>query len=89
MKKHFILALILAFSSVVVFPQKKSSKKSKSKIETPKKDKDAIKKISEVTKKSKKIEGLFDLYQDTVNGSIKMVIKEDRSLPLFHYSFLF
>lgn len=78
MKKHFILALILAFSSVVVFPQKKSSKKSKSKIETPKKDKDAIKKISEVTKKSKKIEGLFDLYQDTVNGSIKMVIKEDQ-----------
>ncbi|MCH1612776.1 MAG: DUF5117 domain-containing protein, partial [Flavobacteriales bacterium] len=78
MKKHFILALILAFSLVVVFPQKKSSKKSKSKIEAPKKDKDAIKKISEVTKKSKKIEGLFDLYQDTVNGSIKMVIKEDQ-----------
>ena len=78
MKKHFILALILTFSSAVVFPQKKSSKKSKSKVEAPKKDKDAIKKISEVTKKSKKIEGLFDLYQDTVNGSLKMVIKEDQ-----------
>ena len=78
MKKYFILVLILAFSSAVVFPQKKSSKKSKSKVEIPKKDKDAIKKISEVTKKSKKIEGLFDLYQDTVNGSIKMVIKQDQ-----------
>jgi hypothetical protein len=78
MKKHFILALILTFSSAVVFPQKKSSKKSNSKVEAPKKDKDAIKKISEVTKKSKKIEGLFDLYQDTVNGSLKMVIKEDQ-----------
>ena len=78
MKKYFILVLILVFSSTVVFPQKKSSKKSKSKVEAPKKDKDAIKKISEVTKKSKKIEGLFDLYQDTVNGSIKMVIKEDQ-----------
>ena len=78
MKKYFILVLILAFSSAVVFPQKKSSKKSKSKVEAPKKDKDAIKKISEVTKKSKKIEGLFDLYQDTVNGSIKMVIKQDQ-----------
>ncbi len=78
MKKHFILALILAFSSAVVFPQKKSSKKSKSKVEAPKKDKEAIKKISEVTKKSKKIEGLFDLYQDTVNGSLKMVIKVDQ-----------
>ena len=77
MKKYFILVLILAFSSAV-FPQKKSSKKSKSKVESPKKDKDAIKKISEVTKKSKKIEGLFDLYQDTVNGSIKMVIKQDQ-----------
>ena len=78
MKKYFILVLIFAFSSLVVFSQKKSSKKSKSKVEIPKKDKDAIKKIGEVTKKSKKIEGLFDLYQDTVNGSIKMVIKEDQ-----------
>ena len=78
MKKHIILFLILSFSSLAVFPQKKSSKKSKSSTESPKKDKDAIKKISEVTKRSKKIEGLFDLYQDTINGSMKMVIREDQ-----------
>ena len=78
MKKYIILFLILAFSSLAVFPQKKSSKKSKSSTESPKKDKDAIKKISEVTKRSKKIEGLFDLYQDTINGSMKMVIREDQ-----------
>ena len=78
MKKYIILFLILSFSSLAVFPQKKSSKKLKSSTESPKKDKDAIKKISEVTKRSKKIEGLFDLYQDTINGSMKMVIREDQ-----------
>ena len=78
MKKYIILFLILFFSSLAVFPQKKSSKKSKSSTESPKKDKDAIKKISEVTKRSNKIEGLFDLYQDTINGSMKMVIREDQ-----------
>ena len=78
MKKYIILFLILSFSSLAVFPQKKSSKKSKSSTESPKKDKDAIKKISELTKRSKKIEGLFDLYQDTINGSMKMVIREDQ-----------
>ena len=78
MKKYIILFLILFFSSLAVFPQKKSSKKSKSSTESSKKAKDAIKKISEVTKRSKKIEGLFDLYQDTINGSMKMVIREDQ-----------
>ena len=78
MKKYIILFLILSFSSLAVFPQKKSSKKSKSSTESPKKDKDAIKKISEVTKRYKKIEGLFDLYQDTINGSMKMVIRKDQ-----------
>ena len=78
MKKYIILFLILSFSSLAVFPQKKSSKKSKSSTESSKKAKDAIKKISEVTKRSKKIEGLFDLYQDTINGSMKMVIREDQ-----------
>tara|TARA_B110000285_G_scaffold44517_1_gene49572 strand:+ start:521 stop:3094 length:2574 start_codon:yes stop_codon:yes gene_type:complete len=85
MKKYYTLLLILFFSSLVVFPQKKSSKKSKSKIERPKKDKDAIKKISEVTKKSKKIEGLFDLYQDTINGAMKMVVREDQVGKEFIY----
>ena len=85
MKKYNILFLILFFSSLVVFSQKKSSKKSKSKIESPKKDKDAIKKISEVTKKSKKIEGLFDLYQDTINGAMKMVVSEDQLGKEFIY----
>ena len=53
MKKYFIL--ILVFSSVVVFPQKKSSKKSKSKVEIPKKDKDAIKKLARSLKNQKKL----------------------------------
>lgn len=60
-----------------VFAQKKKKSK-KGKTETPKKDKNAIKKISEVTKKSKKIDGLFTIYQDTTTGSIKMVVSESQ-----------
>ena len=71
------LASILFLSFNNVSAQKK--KKGKGKGATPaaaKKDKDAPKKISEVTKKCKKIDGLFPLYQDTTTGAIKMVINE-------------
>lgn len=40
--------------------------------------KDEIKSIEELTKKSKKIEGLFTLYQDTTNGSLFILVKKDQ-----------
>ncbi len=36
------------------------------------------KSIEDLVKQSKKIEGLFTVYQDTVNGSLQMVITEDQ-----------
>lgn len=36
------------------------------------------KSIEDLVKQSKKIEGLFTVYQDTVNGSLQMVISEDQ-----------
>ncbi|MDN5214138.1 zinc-dependent metalloprotease [Fulvivirgaceae bacterium BMA12] len=62
--------------------QKKKNKKGKkaqveapAKPKPPKKDKKTIKGL---TKASKKIEGLFTLYQDTTNGSIQMLINKEQ-----------
>jgi hypothetical protein len=38
----------------------------------------AKKTIASVTKTSRKVDGLFSLYQDTANGSLHMVIKKDQ-----------
>ncbi|WP_170309927.1 zinc-dependent metalloprotease [Seonamhaeicola maritimus] len=60
--------------------QRKKTRKNKDEVaavapkpKTPKK-----KTISDLVKKSKKIEGLFTIYQDTINGSLQMLISEDQ-----------
>ena len=78
-----LLSFLILNSSSAVAQKKKKGKKGK--IESPKKDKDALKKISEVTKKSKKIEGLFTIYQDTITGSIKMVVSKEQLNQEFIY----
>ena len=50
--------------------------------EKPKKNKT----ISELTKTSKKIEGLFIIYQDTVSGELKMEIGNDQLNQDYIYS---
>ena len=41
--------------------------------------------IKSLTKSSKKIEGLFTIYQDTVTGSVKLLIKQDQLNKDFIY----
>ena len=43
------------------------------------------KSIKDLTKSSKKIEGLFTIYQDTVTGSIKLLVKKDQLNKDFIY----
>lgn len=74
------LALIFSAMQQTVYAQKKG--KTAPEKETPK---DELKKIGEVTKRSRKFEGLFTIYQDTVDGTIKMVIKEDQIGKEFIY----
>ena len=74
------LALIYSAMQQTVYAQKKG--KTAPEKETPK---DELKKIGEVTKRSRKFEGLFTIYQDTVDGTIKMVIKEDQIGKEFIY----
>lgn len=65
------LTLFVSSLSTPIYAQKKG--KSTPEKETPKDD---LKKIGEVTKRCRKYEGLFTIYQDTIDGSIKMEIQE-------------
>ncbi|MEJ6617445.1 MAG: hypothetical protein QNL61_11110, partial [Crocinitomicaceae bacterium] len=63
------IGLVLLFSGMQLNVHAQKKGKSTPEKETPK---DELKKISEVTKRSHKFEGLFTIYQDTIDGSIKM-----------------
>ena len=57
--------------------RKKKKKKDKTEAAAPKpKSKD--KSIKDLTKSSKKIEGLFTMYRDTITGSLQMVISDEQ-----------
>ena len=77
MKKNF-LQITLFLISVTFFAQEKNEEK---------KDDNKNKSISELTKSCKKIDGLFTIYQDTINGKIKMAISESQLEEEFiHFS---
>lgn len=69
--------------------QKKKRKKKKGKVTEvvkPKpKPKSKEKTIADLTKKSVKIEGLFTIFQDTINGKVQLLIKEDQLNKDFIY----
>ena len=75
MKKSLILFALL--STFILSAQDKETDKETDK----EKDKDKSKKIktiSELTKSSIKMDGLFIIYQDTVSGELKMEIRNDQ-----------
>ncbi|KJD32833.1 hypothetical protein PK35_07580 [Tamlana nanhaiensis] len=79
----FISALVLAgtlFYAPNLEAQNKKKKKNKNKTEAvapaPKKNKE--KTIADLVKSSHKIDGLFPVYQDSITGSLQMLISEDQ-----------
>ena len=82
-------ALALSLTVLMILPfdgfAQKKKKKGKSAPSAAAKPKDAIKKIADVTKTCKKMDGLFPVYQDTTDGSIKMVISGDQLEKEFIY----
>ena len=75
-----IMAMVLFLIPQNTEAQKKKKKKKKDDTEVvtkaPKKAKK--KSIKDLTKSSKKIEGLFTIYQDTITGSTQMVISKNQ-----------
>lgn len=81
MLKTFTIIFLCLNLSVAVAQKKKK----KGAPDAPKKEKSDIKKISEVTKKCKKIEGLFPIYQDTTDGSLKIIVNKEQLGKEFIY----
>ena len=73
-----ILLAVLMFQQTQAQNRNKKDKENSSKEVTtpPKKDKE--KTIKDLVKTSKEIDGLFKIYQDTITGSIQMLISEDQ-----------
>ncbi|MDO5971479.1 zinc-dependent metalloprotease [Flavivirga aquimarina] len=78
----FVLTLLLFYIPENVQAQKRKKGKKKDQTEIvaqPVKPANKKKKtIAELVKSSKKIEGLFSIYQDTITGAIQMVISDDQ-----------
>ena len=74
----FIAFALLFNISHIDAQRKKKSKKGTPPPPTALKKPSKEKTIASLTKQSKKIEGLFTLYRDTVNGSLQMLISEDQ-----------
>ena len=93
LKRHIKLVTLLCASIIflttnIAEAQSTKNKRRKHKTETtppppPKKAKE--KKIKDFTKSSKKIEGLFTIYQDTITGALQMVISKDQIGKEFIY----
>lgn len=91
-KTTFLLIAALLLTASLNAQSKKDKKKKKNQpavASTANTDngskKDEIKSIDELTKKCKKIEGLFTLYQDTTNGSLFILVKKDQIGKEFIY----
>ena len=74
----FVLAALMFPQEIVAQNKKKRKKKDEVTTVAPKLKEKKAKKISDLVKSSKKIEGLFTVYQDTITGSLQMEIKEDQ-----------
>lgn len=90
-KFKLFLSLLLTLAVVgiqdVDAQRKKKKKKNAKEMVAPKpKPKPKPKKsIASMTKSSKKMEGLFTIYQDTVTGAVKLLVKEDQLNKDFIY----
>ena len=60
----FTLNTVIAQNNDIKITDKKKDEKSKT--------------LEDFIKSSKKIEGLFDIYQDTITGQVQMLIRQDQ-----------
>ena len=72
MKKIKLFLVLSLFTLNTVIAQNNDTKI------TDKKKDEKSKTLEDFIKSSKKIEGLFDIYQDTITGQVQMLIREDQ-----------
>ncbi len=73
-----LMAFLLSPQNIEAQKKKKDKKKNaKTEVTTPIKKPSKKKSIASLTKSSKKIEGFFTFYRDTITGTLQMIISED------------
>ena len=72
MKKIKLFLVLSLFTLNTVIAQNNDTKI------TDKKKDEKSKTLEDFIKSSKKIEGLFDIYQDTITGQVQMLVREDQ-----------
>ena len=72
MKKIKLFLVLILFTLNTVIAQNNDTKI------TDKKKDEKSKTLEDFIKSSKKIEGLFDIYQDTITGQVQMLVREDQ-----------
>ena len=81
MRRHCLLLLIPLFGLLTDISAQKKNKKNQTpeppKVDTVKKEKPPAS-INDKVKSSRKIDGMFTLYQDTATGSIQLYVKKDQ-----------
>ncbi len=81
-KIKFLLSLFLVCAVVGVqdmdAQRKKRKKKGQTEVVAPKPKPKPKKSVASLTKGSKKIDGLFTIFQDTVTGAVKMLVKKEQ-----------
>ncbi|MFI1773654.1 zinc-dependent metalloprotease [Thalassobellus citreus] len=86
---YLFFSLLICFSSINLNAQKKkrTKKKDKTEIKAPVPKKSKKKTIKDLTKSSRKIEGLLTMYQDTITGSLQMLISNEQlGKEFIHFS---
>ncbi|MDH5381910.1 MAG: zinc-dependent metalloprotease [Cyclobacteriaceae bacterium] len=84
LKRIFILLIAIPLLTDVGIALAQKKKKDKA-VETPKKEEKKKETVEDKVKTSKKTEGLFTVYQDTVNGSVMLYIKKEQLKKEFIY----
>ena len=77
MKKNLLILGLILMYSISFIGQEKSEENSE-KSEEKKEKESEEKTIADLTESSKKIEGLFTIFQDTINGKLKMVVSKNQ-----------
>ncbi len=82
----FLFVLGIGIEGIHAQKKKRKSKKDqKEQVDTSKEEKEEEKTIEELTKKSEKIEGLFTMYRDTIDGTTHMLVTKDQIGKEFIY----
>lgn len=81
----FLTISIIGIQDINAQKRKKKKNKAKTEVSSKSKKKEPKKTIKSLTKSSKKLDGLFTIFQDSVTGNVKLLLKKEQLNKDFIY----